>query len=213
MNNPFEIKVCGINDEMSMNTALKCKADYVGLVFYPNSPRNVSINLSRELLQLRNKITKIVALIVDPYDDFLFEIKKKIKPDYIQLHGNEDPNRCMDIKKKFNIPIIKGVNVKNKLNLIQSTSDFEDICDILLLDAPSEALPGGNGKKFDWDILKDFKSKKKWMLAGGLNIENIEKAIDITKAPAIDISSGLEIMKGVKDPRLIENFIIKCKEL
>ena len=109
MNNPFEIKVCGINDEMSMNTALKCKADYVGLVFYPNSPRNVSINLSRELLQLRNKITKIVALIVDPYDDFLFEIKKKINPDYIQLHGNEDPKRCMDIKKKFNIPIIKGL--------------------------------------------------------------------------------------------------------
>jgi len=116
-------------------------------------------------------------------------------------------------EKKFNIPIIKGVNVKNKLNLMQSILDFEDICDILLFDAPSEALPGGNGKKFDWDILKDFKSKKKWMLAGGLNIENIEKAIDITKAPAIDISSGLEIMKGVKDPRLIENFIIKCKEL
>ena len=146
-------------------------------------------------------------------DQDLFEIKKKIKPDYIQLHGNEDPNRCMDIKKKFNIPIIKGVNVKNKLNLMQSTSDFEDICDILLLDAPSEALPGGNGKKFDWDILKDFKSKKKWMLAGGLNIENIEKAIDITKAPAIDISSGLEIRKGIKDPKLIEDFIIKCKNL
>ena len=213
MNNPFEIKVCGINDEISMNTALKCKADYVGLVFYPNSPRNVSINLSRELLQLRNKITKIVALIVDPYDDFLLEIKKKIKPDYIQLHGNENPSRCMDIKTKFNIPIIKGVNVKNKFSLMQLTSDFEDICDILLFDAPSEALPGGNGKKFDWNILEDFKSKKKWMLAGGLNIENIENAIDITKAPAIDISSGLEIKKGLKDPKLIEDFVTKCKSL
>ena len=83
----------------------------------------------------------------------------------------------------------------------------------MLLDAPSEALPGGNGKKFDWDILKDFKSKKKWMLAGGLNIENIEKAIDITKAPAIDISSGLEIRKGIKDTKLIEDFVIKCKNL
>jgi len=83
----------------------------------------------------------------------------------------------MDIKKKLGIPIIKGVNVNNKLNLMQLTTDFEDICDILLLDAPSENLPGGNGKKFDWNILKDFKSKKKWMLAGGLNIENIEKAI------------------------------------
>ena len=95
---------------------------------------------------------------------------------------------------------------------MQLTTDFEDICDILLLDAPSENLPGGNGKKFDWNILKDFKSKKKWMLAGGLNIDNIEKAINITKAPAIDISSGLEIIKGIKDPKLIENFMIKCKE-
>ncbi len=213
MNNLFEIKVCGINDKKSMNTALKYKVNYIGLVFYPNSPRNISINQSRELLQSRNKTSKIVALTVDPNDDFLFEIKNKIKPDYIQLHGNENPDRCRYIKKNLNIPIIKGINVKNKLNLMQLTTDFEDICDILLLDAPSEDLPGGNGKKFDWDILKDFKSKKKWMLAGGLNIENIEKAVEITKAPAIDISSGLEIIKGVKDPKLIENFIIKCKEL
>ena len=212
MNSLFEIKVCGINDKISMNTALKCKVDYVGLVFYPNSPRNISINLSRELLKSRNKKTKIVALTVDPNDDFLNEIKKIVNPDYVQLHGNENSRRCLDIKHKINIPLIKGINVRNKIDLVRKNKEFEDICDILLFDAPSEALPGGNGKKFDWDILKDFKSKK-WMLAGGLNIENIEKAIDITKAPAIDISSGLEIMKGVKDPRLIENFIIKCKEL
>ena len=160
MNNLFEIKVCGINDKKSMNTALKYKANYIGFVFYPNSPRNISINQSRELLQLRNKTTKIVALTVNPNDDFLFEIKNEIKPDYIQLHGNENPNRCKYIKKNLNIPIIKGINVKNKLNLVQLTTDYEDICDILLLDAPSEDLPGGNGKKFDWDILKDFKSKK-----------------------------------------------------
>ena len=213
MNNLFEIKVCGINDEISMNTALKCKADYIGLVFYENSPRNISFNLSRKLIKLRNKFSKMVALTVNPNDELLFEIKKSVTPDYIQLHGNETPRRCLDIKKRLNIPIIKGMNVINKLNLMKLTTDYEDICDILLLDAPSEALPGGNGKKFDWDILKNFKSKKKWMLAGGLNIENIKKAIDITKAPAIDISSGLEIIKGVKEPKLIENFIKKCKEL
>ena len=213
MNNLFEIKVCGINDEMSMNTALKCKVDYVGLVFFPNSPRNISINLSRKLLKLRNKTTKIVALTVDPNDDFLKEIKKIINPDYIQLHGNENSRRCLEIKHKINIPLIKGINVRNEIDLLRKNREFEDICDILLLDAPSEALPGGNGKKFDWDILKDFKSKKKWMLAGGLNIENIENAIDITKAPAIDISSGLEIRKGQKDPKLIEDFVIKCKSL
>ncbi len=213
MNSLFEIKVCGINDITSMNTALKCKVDYIGLVFYQNSPRNVSINLSKELLKSRNKITKIVALTVDPNDDFLNEIKKIINPDYIQLHGNENSRRCLDIKHKINIPLIKGINVKNKIDLIRKNKEFEDICDILLFDAQSESLPGGNGKKFDWDILKDFKSKKKWMLAGGLNIENIENAIDITKAPAIDISSGLEIRKGLKDPQLIKDFVIKCKSL
>jgi len=103
--------------------------------------------------------------------------------------------------------------VKNKIDLLRTSKEFEDICDILLLDAPSETLPGGNGKKFDWDILKDFKSKKKWMLAGGLNIKNIESAINITKAPAIDISSGLEVKKGIKDSKLIEDFVIKCKNL
>tara|TARA_B100000900_G_C20503904_1_gene684979 strand:+ start:201 stop:842 length:642 start_codon:yes stop_codon:yes gene_type:complete len=211
MNNKFEIKVCGINDEISMKTAINCMVDYIGLVFYQSSPRNISIDFSRNLLKSRNKISKIVALTVDPNDEFLFEIKKTVKPDYIQLHGNENPNRCIDIKKKINIPIIKGINVKNKLNLTQSTTEFEDVCDILLLDAPSETLPGGNGKKFDWNLLKNFKSKKKWMLAGGLNIYNIKKAIDITKAPAIDISSGLEIRKGVKDPKLIKKFLIKCK--
>lgn len=213
MNSLFEIKVCGINDEVSMNAALKCKVDYVGLVFYPNSSRNISINLSRELLKSRNKITKIVALTVNPNDDFLNQIKKNINPDYIQLHGNENSRRCLDIKHKINIPLIKGINVRNKIDLVRKNKEFEDICDILLFDAPSEALPGGNGKKFDWDILKDFKSKKKWMLAGGLNIENIENAIDITKAPAIDISSGLEIRKGLKDPQLIKDFVIKCKSL
>ena len=141
------------------------------------------------------------------------ETTKQFANEHIVNNALEWDKKQIFPKKNLNIPIIKGINVKNKLNLMQLTSDFEDICDILLFDAPSEALPGGNGKKFDWDILKDFKSKKKWMLAGGLNIENIEKAIDITKAPAIDISSGLEIMKGVKDPKLIENFIIKCKEL
>ncbi len=213
MNNLFEIKVCGINDEISMETALKCKVDYVGLVFYENSPRNISINLSKKLLKSRNKTTKIVALTVDPNDNFLNEIKNNINPDYIQLHGKESSRRCLNIKNELNIPLIKGINVKNKIDLLRTSKEFEDICDILLLDAPSETLPGGNGKKFDWDILKDFKSKKKWMLAGGLNIKNIESAINITKAPAIDISSGLEVKKGIKDSRLIEDFVIKCKSL
>lgn len=213
MKNKLEIKICGINDETSMNSAMNCKADYIGLVFYQNSPRNVSINLCKKLLKLRNKVSKIVALTVNPEDDFLNEIKNIVKPDYIQLHGNENPRRCFNIRKKTNIPLIKGINVKNKVDLLRATKEYDDICDILLLDAPSEALPGGNGIKFDWGILRGFKPKNKWMLAGGLNIHNIKNAIDVTKAPAIDISSGVEITKGIKDPKLIEDFIIKCRNL
>ncbi len=211
MKNLFEIKVCGINDQVSMNTAIKCKVDYIGFVFYKNSPRNISMNTSKKLMSARNNLSKIVALTVDPDDEFLFDIKRVVRPNYIQLHGNESPSRCLDIRKKLNIPIIKGINVKNKLNLIQLISEYEDICDMLLLDAPSDVLPGGNGKNFNWNILKDLKPKRKWMLAGGLNIKNIKKAIEITKAPVIDISSGLETKKGVKDPRLIEDFVFKCK--
>ena len=98
MSNQIEIKVCGINDEISMQTAINCKVDYIGLVFYQDSPRNISIKQSRKLLQLRNNVSKIVALTVNSDDDFLFEIQRSVKPDYIQLHGNENPNRCMDIK-------------------------------------------------------------------------------------------------------------------
>ncbi len=211
MKNPLEIKVCGINDETSMYTALQCKVDYIGLVFYQNSPRNVSLNYSKKLLQVRNSVSKIVALTVNADDEFLIEIKKTVKPDYIQIHGNETPDRCLDIRRKLNIPLIRGINVHNRSNLVQLTKKFEDSCDILLLDAPSESLPGGNGKQFDWDILKGYKSHGKWMLAGGLNIKNIQEAISITRAPAIDISSGLEIRKGVKDPKLIKSFVDKCK--
>ena len=213
MKNLLEIKVCGINDQISMNTAINNNVDYVGLVFYNQSPRNLSIAGARKLIQHRTNTSKIVALTVNPDDALLLEIVKYIKPDYIQLHGDETPNRCENIKKKFKTSIIKGIGIKNDMEINYFIKPYEEICDILILDAPSEELPGGNGKKFDWKILKNLKSQKKWMLAGGLNIKNINDAISITKPPGIDISSGLEIKKGVKDPKLIKEFIIKCRNL
>ena len=213
MKHSFEIKICGINDQISMNAALNIGVNYIGLVFYHKSPRNLSITRAKLLTKNRTKKSKIVALTVNPDDIFLQEIKKFIKPDYIQLHGEETPNRCENIKNKFNIPLIKGIGIKKNIDLKRHIKTYAEICDILILDAPSEELPGGNGKKFDWKILKNYKSKKKWMLAGGLNINNISEAIDITKPPAIDISSGLETIKGVKDPQLIKNFVLKCRNL
>ena len=213
MTNSFEIKICGINDKNSMLEAVSSEVDYIGFVFYNKSPRNLTLSLAKSLVTFRNKKSKIVALTVNAKDEFISKIKKNISPDYFQLHGDETPERCKEIKSKFQTPVIKGLGIKDQDDLKKHTKNFENICDILILDAPSSNLPGGNGKKFDWNILKGYSSKSKWMLAGGLNVFNVNDAIKLTNAPAIDVSSGVEISKGVKDPKLIRNFIIKCKNL
>ena len=213
MSNAFEIKICGINDKTCMATALDCKVDYIGLVFYEKSPRNITIEFSKQLLLSRNKYSKIVALTVNPDDNFIIELKKNIKPDYLQLHGNETPRRCQEIKDSFNIPIIKGIGINNKLDLINANKEYESVCDIILLDSPSINLPGGNGKKFDWKVLENYQSQRKWMLAGGLNIGNIDQAVNISNPPAIDISSGVEMNKGIKNPKMIRDFVTKCRNI
>ena len=213
MSKSLEIKICGINDIQSMNAALDNKANYVGLVFYKKSPRNISLELSKELLIRRNSYTKIVVLTVDPDDILISNIIFNIQPDFLQLHGQESPERCKAIKTKFNIPIIKGIGITSKEQLIYSTMKYGDVSDILLLDAPSSKLPGGNGAKFNWKVLKNYNYKKKWMLAGGLKFNNITEAIKITNAPAIDVSSGAEVHKGIKDSKLIKQLITKCKNI
>ena len=213
MSNNFEIKICGINDKLCMDAAIESKADYIGLVFYDKSPRNLSLGDAQQLLKNRNQHSKIVALTVNSDDDFIKDIKQNIKPDYFQFHGNETPLRCKEIKVKFKIPIIKGIGIKNKLDLIKANQDYENLCDILLLDSPSTILPGGNGEMFNWNIIKNCEPQKKWMLAGGLNINNIEQAVKISNPPAIDVSSGVEISKGIKDPEMIKNFITKCRNI
>ena len=213
MTNLFEIKICGINDKNSMLTAIDAEADYIGLVFYEKSPRDLELVTAEFLTTFRNKKSKIVALTVDAKDEFIYEIQQKIAPDYFQLHGNETPTRCKEIRSKFNTPIIKGLGIRDKTNLEENTKSFENICDMMILDAPSSNLPGGNGKQFDWNILKGYNSKTKWMLAGGLNVNNVEDAVKSTSAPGIDVSSGVETSKGIKDPVLIRNFITKCRNI
>ena len=213
MTNLFEIKICGINDKVSMLAAINAEADYIGLVFYEKSPRNLELVIAESLITFRNKKSKIVALTVDAKDEYITEIKQKIAPDYFQLHGNETPARCMEVRSKFNTPIIKGLGIRDKTNLEENTKSFEKISDMMILDAPSSNLPGGNGKQFDWNILKGYNTKTKWMLAGGLNLNNVEDAVKSTNAPGIDVSSGVEISKGIKDPVLIRNFITKCRNI
>ena len=212
MKKKIEIKICGINDFNSMVQAVNSEVDYIGFVFYEKSPRNITLSKAKTLASLKSNKSKIVALTVDANDNFLNEIKSQVCPDFFQVHGLETPERCNEIRSIFKIPIIKGLGIKDKKELKISTKKYEDKCDILILDAPSNDLPGGNGKKFDWEILKNYKPKTKWMLAGGLNIYNIKEAINFVTPPGVDVSSGVERVLGKKDAKLIKNFVENCKQ-
>ena len=213
MKKKFEIKICGITNLACMKAAIDSEVEYIGLVFFNKSPRHVSFNNTKNLLKIRNNYSKIVALTVDPDDILLSQIMDFIKPDLIQLHGQETPERCEEIKSKFDISIIKGIGIKNKQQLAISKAEFELVSDILLLDAPSSDLPGGNGNSFNWNILRDYNFKKKWMLAGGINLSNVKDALETANPPVIDVSSGVEVKKGIKSPELIKEFVAKCRNI
>ena len=209
----IKIKICGISDHLSMSTLSNLNVDYVGLVFFEQSPRNISIEKSKLITRNLNNSTKIVALTVNATDQFLNDIVANLSPDYLQLHGEETPYRCFEIKKKFKTKIIKAISAKSSKNLNFEINKFKFVADKIIIDSPKDHLPGGNGKTFNWKLLKKKKKKIDWLLAGGINLSNVSKAIKITKTRGLDISSGVEILKGVKSPKLIRSFVKKCRNL
>ena len=213
MTKKLKIKICGITDLKSMSKACSLGVEYIGFVFFENSPRNISFEVASCLFKLKTNKTKIVALTVNPTNALLDEIFKHIKPEFIQLHGNEKPSRCFEIKKNYKVKKIKSIEVKNFNTLSNSLYYYKNVVDKFILDSPSTILPGGNGKPFNWKLVKRKKIKLDWLLAGGLNSKNICQAIKFTHAKGVDISSGVEIYKGKKSPQLIENFVRKCRNI
>ena len=209
----IKIKICGVSDYLSMFTLYNLNVDYVGLVFFEQSPRNISIEKAKLITKNLSKSTKIVALTVNATDQFLNDIVANLSPDYLQLHGDETPYRCFEIKKKFKTKIIKAISAKSSKNLNFEINKFKFVSDKIIIDSPKDHLPGGNGKTFNWKLLKKKKKKIDWLLAGGINLSNVSKAIKITKTRGLDISSGVEILKGVKSPKLIRSFVKKCRNL
>ena len=209
----IKIKICGISDYFSMSTISNLNVDYVGLVFFEKSPRNISIEKAKSIVKYLNNSTKTVALTVNATDQFLRNIVTNLSPDYIQLHGKESPYRCFDIKKKFRTKIIKAISAKSSKNLNFEINKFKFVTDKIIIDSPKDHLPGGNGKTFNWKILKKEKKKIDWLLAGGIDLSNVSKAIKITKTKGLDISSGVEISKGIKSSQLIKSFVKKCRNI
>jgi phosphoribosylanthranilate isomerase len=203
------IKVCGLSSEEGLDAALDHGADMVGFVFFPRSPRHLSLNAAARLaLRVRGQARKVL-LTVDADDTLLATTTALLSPDILQLHGHETPERVAAIRAKFGIPVMKAIGVGASDDLAEAAR-FEPVCDFLLLDAKPAAqrqLPGGNGMAFDWSLLMSFEPRKPWLLAGGLNAENVAEALTLTGAPGVDVSSGVESAPGIKDAEKVAAFI------
>jgi phosphoribosylanthranilate isomerase len=210
-----KIKICGLNDESAVHAVIKAGADYAGFVNYPKSPRHISISKAVQLKSLLPESIKSVMVLVNPSDELLVEISSEMQPDFFQLHGNETPERLVEIRTKFpQIKTIKAISVRDSGD-IKIAEDFYETSNFLLFDAKptgDNMMHGGNGISFDWNILVGKAPKKNWFLAGGLNAQNITQAIKISGAKMIDVSSGVESSAGVKDARMIEEFVRTVRE-
>ncbi|MBT3071071.1 phosphoribosylanthranilate isomerase [Rhodomicrobium sp. Az07] len=208
------VKICGLSTEDTLEAAIGAGADYAGLVFFPKSPRNVSLDRAAELATLARGRIAIVALTVDADDALLEAIKTRVAPDFFQLHGRESAERVADIRRRFGARIIKAVKV-GSLADIEASRAFEAAADIVLFDAPPpgapDALPGGNGVSFDWRWLAKAQPRPDFMLSGGLDPDNVRLAIATSGTASVDVSSGVERSPGVKDPDLIARFVRAAK--
>ncbi len=203
------VKICGLSTPETIDVAIEAGADMVGVVFFAPSPRNVGYELARSLgEQVRGRAQK-VALSVDATDDQLAASIEALKPDLLQLHGKETPDRVATVRARFGIPVMKALPIAERADLAPIRL-YEKVADRLIFDAraPREATrPGGLGQTFDWRLLEDLKLAIPFMLSGGLDAANVAEALRITHAPEVDVSSGVERAPGKKDPDKIVAFI------
>lgn len=203
------IKFCGLTRPQDIAAAVAADARYVGFVFFPRSPRNVTLAQARALaLDVPPGVAK-VALTVDADDAALDALTATVPLDMLQLHGHETPARTADIRARYGLPVMKALGIATAADLAQIDT-FADVADQLLIDAkpPTGAdLPGGNGLSFDWRLLAGRKYwTKPWMLAGGLTPDNVARAVRLTGARQVDVSSGVEGAPGAKDAALMAGF-------
>jgi phosphoribosylanthranilate isomerase len=204
-------KICGLSTPEAVSAAMAGGASHVGLMFFEKSPRNVRPELAARLAEpvRARSAVKVAAVMVDPSDADVREIAGVVKPDLIQLHGKESPERTAAIRALTGLPVIKAIGVRDASD-IAAALKYEDAADQLMFDAkaPEGAdRPGGHGSSFDWTLLKGLSLKHPWFLAGGLDPWNVAEAIRASRSPIVDVSSGVERGPGVKDPHLITAFL------
>ncbi len=207
------VKICGLSNEETLDAALAAGADMVGFVFFPRSPRFVTPERAAALAGRVAGRAEIVALTVDMDDAGIAEIVATVSPDWLQLHGNETPERVAEVGKRFGRPVMKAVAVATADDLARAAR-YVAVADRLLLDArpPADATrPGGNGEAFDWTLLAGFDPDIPYLLSGGLAPGNVAQAVAMTGAPGVDVSSGVESAPGRKEANLIRAFIANAR--
>ena len=211
---PVIVKICGLATPEALDVALDAGADMVGFVFFPPSPRNLSFKTAAALESRVRGQAKKVALSVDADDTLLSYVVDALGPDMLQLHGTESPLRVAEIKAKFKLPVMKAIAVAAKADLAAAAA-YAGVADRLLFDAraPREATrPGGLGRPFDWNLLENLQAGEQFMLSGGLDAGNVGEALRITRAPAVDVSSGVERAPGEKDADKIRAFVRAARD-
>jgi phosphoribosylanthranilate isomerase len=208
------VKICGINAAGPADAAVRAGADMGGLVFHPKSPRHVSLEAATALAERMRGRLKLVALLADADDDLIGAVAKAVKPAYLQLHGDETPARAAAVRSRFGIPLIKAIAVSGPEDFA-AVAAFLPQVDMFLFDAkaPAGLSPGGHGVPFDWQLLRGRSFPRPWLLAGGLNPENVARAVAASGAPGVDVSSGVESAPGVKNPALIAAFLAATRKL
>jgi phosphoribosylanthranilate isomerase len=208
------VKICGLSTVEALDVALDAGADMVGFVFFAASPRHVAFDKARMLgSRVRGQAHK-VALSVDADDALLDAAVEALKPDLLQLHGRETPARLVALRQRFGLPVMKAIAVQTKADLA-AVAIYKSSADRLLFDAraPREATrPGGLGRAFDWRLLENLDPGLPIMLSGGLDADNVGEALRITRAPGVDVSSGVERAPGEKDPDKIRAFIRAARQ-
>ena len=207
------IKICGLSETTSLDAALDAGADMVGFVFFAPSPRHVRLDAARALGARVAGRARKVALTVDADDATLAAIVDALRPDLLQLHGSETPERVRAVRETFRLPVIRALAIAGPGDLARVAA-FDGVADHLLFDArPPQGAnrPGGNGEAFDWTLLRCVTTRRPWLLAGGLTSETVGRALRETAAPGFDVSSGVESAPGVKDVAKIARFVAAAR--
>ena len=206
-----EAKICGINAPEALDAAVRGGARYVGLNFYPPSPRSVTAEEAAALAARAPEGVTCVGLFVDPDDETLAATLARVPLDLLQLHGGEAPRRVAEIRARFGRPVMKAIKVAQEADL-EEVAAYAGVVDRLLFDAKAPktmkgALPGGNALAFDWQLIAGRVWPRPWMLSGGLDAGNLAEAVAVTGAGAVDVSSGVEDRPGRKSPDKIAAFL------